>query len=160
MCFNEKLIRSAFDWPIGDNVWLKREKEYLKWYNSDDRPMSWEEYCEQNPLDETQYWIDYDSEIIECTGIGIREAKTDVNIMSKELCEAFIAYMKLIQLRNAWVNNLVECVMSYRIITYSNRIEVRNVGYHAQGLSFPNRIIAREFIDTFKDLLETAKPLL
>ena len=160
ICFNENFIRSAFDWPIGGDVWLERENEYLKWYNSNDKPMSWEEYCEQNPLDGSECWIDVDCEIQDSAGVGDRKAATSANIMSKELCEAFVAYMKLIQLRNAWVKYNYGCIMCYRIMTERNKPTVGSINFNSKGLSFADKETASKFLDTFKDLLETAKPLL
>ena len=84
----------------------------------------------------------------------------DVNVMSKELCEAFVAYMKLIQLRNAWVKDCVEVDMCYQVTIGNNSPYVKECKYNANGLSFPFAMLANEFINTFKDLLETAKPLL
>lgn len=161
ICFNENFIRSAFDWPIGGDVWLERENEYLKWYNSNDKPMSWEEYCEQNPLDGSECWIDVDCEIQDSAGVGDRKAATSANIMSKELCEAFVAYMKLIQLRNAWVKNNKESDFErYRICVANGDLIIKSLYYETIGLSFLSQDMAQEFLDTFKDLLETAKPLL
>ena len=44
--YNEYLISSSFiykDTPQGQSIWEKRNEEYQKWYNSNDKPMSWEE---------------------------------------------------------------------------------------------------------------------
>lgn len=161
--YDEDFITTAFDYELtaqGNEVWSRRSVEYAKWYASNDKPMSWKEYCEQNPITANDYFINKNCDIFRCDTKARRDFEIDANVMPRNLCEAFVAYMKLIQLRNAWVNNLVGCVMPYRIATCLDRIEVHNLGYHAQGLSFPNKIVAREFIDTFKDLLETAKPLL
>lgn len=80
--------------------------------------------------------------------------------MSKEYCEAFIAYMKLIQLRNAWIKDCTDCVTFAKITTIHNSLTIMIVGDNTNGLSFPSKDMAQEFIDTFKDLLEIAKPLL
>lgn len=78
--------------------------------------------------------------------------------MSKDLCEAFLAYMKLIQLRNAWVRRKLNV---YKIRTEDDKICVLSIyPRNGAGLSFPTYEIADEFIKTFNDLLEVAKPLL
>ena len=158
ICFNENFIRSAFDWPIGGDVWLERENEYLKWYNSNDNPMSWEEYCEQNPPTTGNDWYISDS----CNlNTRLCDSKRKPNVMSKELCEAFVAYMKLIQLRNAWVKNNKESDFErYRICVANGDLIIKSLYYETTGLSFLSQDMAQEFLDTFKDLLETAKPLL
>lgn len=163
ICYNENFIRYAFDWhnlSHRELTWKPRDEEYRKWYNSNDKPMSWEEYCEQNPLDGSECWIDVDCEIQDSAGVGDRKAATSANIMSKELCEAFVAYMKLIQLRNAWVKDCTDCVTFARITTIHNSLTIMVVGDNTNGLSFYSKDVAQEFINTFKDLLKTAKPLL
>ena len=159
--YNDYLISSSFiykDTPQGQVIWEKRNEEYQKWYNSIDKPMSWEEYCEQNPIQEGDYFINNYS-IVVPSYIKKRALDTDVNIMSKELCEAFVAYMKLIQLRNAWIK-VKGNYMSYKITATSDKPLVHCVSYDAAGISFPDKNTAQQFLDTFKDLLEIAKPLL
>jgi len=154
ICFNENFIRSAFDWPIGGDVWLERENEYLKWYNSNDNPMSWEEYCEQNPPTTGNDWYISDS----CNlNTRLCDSKRKPNVMSKELCEAFVAYMKLIQLRNAWVG---DAKTHYKITIAYGNLFISDVLDFSTGLSFPTQEMAYEFLNAFKNLLETAKPLL
>ena len=150
--FNENFIRSSFDWPIGGGVWIEREEEYLKWYNSNDRPMSWEEYLKKSrPIQDASIkinaYIGNNSEFLQCG-------------MSKELCEAFIAYMKLIQLRNAWVRDCDYMNMYHKVVVCNDAPYVKSVHHSVNGLSFPYAMLANEFINTFRDLLEVAKPLL
>ena len=81
--------------------------------------------------------------------------------MSEDLCKAFIAYMKLIQLRNAWMKDCENgdkdgCLK----IVYTEERGFYYVYLGNTGLSFPTSSMADEFINTFKDLLEVAKPLI
>lgn len=154
--YDEYFICGAFDWSAtksGARIWKQRDIVFRQWYNSNDKPMSWEEYCEQNPIkDGIHHYID----IIPLLGRG-GDASTDVHAMSRDLCDAFIAYMKLIQLRNAWVKDGDE--NPYRIVWSPNRgFCCARCGHN--GLSFSTEAIAEEFINTFKDLLEVAKPLI
>lgn len=80
--------------------------------------------------------------------------------MSKDLCEAFLAYMKLIQLRNAWVKDCDKTACCFKIKSQKDEITDGACPYFENGLSFPTLTMADEFISTFKDLLEVAKPLL
>lgn len=68
--------------------------------------------------------------------------------------------MKLIQLRNAWVKGYTKEACSYKIETEDNGIMCKSCDYFMYGLSFPTVKMANEFIKTFKDLLEIAKPLI
>ena len=158
--FNENFIRSSFDWPIGGGVWIERENEYLRWYNSNDRPMSWEEYCEQNPLTDRDWCISGNCGVLSCIPGRMRDAGRDANAMSKELCKAFLAYMKLIQLRNAWVRDYDYMNMYHKVVVCNDAPYVKSVHHSVSGLSFPDAMMANEFINTFRDLLKTAKPLI
>ena len=157
--YNKDFIKGAFCWGYtksGKTVWGVRHETYLKWYNTSGRPNTWEEYCEQNPIKEGECCINRYSNCLELEP-DERHANTDANVMSKNLCEAFLAYMKLIQLRNAWVKDSDENL--YRIVWSPSK---RCWGFYGgwNGLSFPTASMAEEFVNTFKDLLEVAKPLI
>lgn len=163
MYYDEDFLRDAFDWDKtsqGRNVWEGRDEEYQKWYNSNSKPMSWEEYCRQNPAKEDDWFISGACGLLKCNGKRERGTTADINIMSKELCEAFLAYMKLIQLRNAWVNTYDDANVYYRIMSVNDQITILSFDYYIKGLSFPTRRIADEFAETFRELLNIAKPLL
>lgn len=160
--YNENLM-NRFDWAStkqGSHVWMKRNVEYLEWYNSpNNRPQSWEEYCKKNPVQETDWFIDDSCQVLPIEGNCIRDYDTSANIMSKEYCEAFVAYMKLFQLRNAWVQDF-DGVLTYRLIIIDDKLYIRSMDYDTNGLSFPTGKMAEVFMEIFKDLLEVAKPLL
>ena len=163
--YNTNLLIIAFDWSTtkqGSNVWKKRNEEYQKWYNSpNNRPQSWEEYCKQTPMKEGDCFINSWGEVSEVNLVENhlnRIHKLDVNIMPRKYCEAFVAYMKLFQLRNAWVQNFGG-VLTYRIITIDDQLYIRSMT-DTNGLSFPTGKMAEVFMEIFKDLLEVAKPLL
>lgn len=165
--YNEDFILNAFCWiytKSGATVWTKRNMDFLKWYDSDDKPMSWEEYCEQNPIEGmNECYIDGNCciESVCTSSLGeSRDADTDANVMSKDLCEAFLAYMKLIQLRNAWVKDGDKTGCCFRILTEKDSIVRKMFLFCTRGLSFPTHEMAKEFMSTFFDLLEVAKPLL
>lgn len=160
--YSNKFIFGAFSWEKteqGFDVWEKRDEEFCKWYDSNDKPMSWEEYCEQNPIKEGEYFISTACGIHKHID-GRRELETDVNVMSKDLCEAFLAYMKLIQLRNAWVEGCDAEDCFYKIVAKADVILSGLRTSFMSGLSFPTASMANEFMNTFEDLLEVAKPLL
>lgn len=162
--YNHNLILKAFDWEetkSGTSVWLERDTEFRKWYNSNDKPMSWEEYCKQNPITDGACYIDDSSIITPIFDSHPKDVDNDINVMTKELCEAFLAYMKLIQLRNAWVKDCENGDNEeYLKIVYTEARGFHTVYLGKTGLSFPKSSMAEEFINTFKDLLEVAKPLI
>ena len=164
LSYNESFISNAFDWAktkSGISVWMKRDMEFRKWYNSNDKPLSWEEYCRQNPIKAGDGYIDEISDINSIEGSRDRDEDDDVNVMSEYLCEAFLAYMKLIQLRNAWVKYCENGDEDeYLKIVYTDEKGFYGVRLGKTGLSFPTLDMAKEFINIFKDLLEIAKPLI
>lgn len=51
ICYNENFIRYAFNWhdlSYRELAWEPRNEEYKKWYNSDNKPMSWKEYLKKS----------------------------------------------------------------------------------------------------------------
>lgn len=162
--YGVNFLELAFDWnrtAQGKDVWEDRNKEYQKWYNATDKPHSWEEYCKQTPIPKDNYYISSNSKVLSGIKERYRDADSDVSVMSKELCEAFLAYMKLIQLRNAWVKNenLEELPTTYKILYQDGEFDVFR-GHTSTGLSFVSEEDAKEFAETFKDILDIAKPLL
>lgn len=163
---------NCFEWSLTKqdvDTWTERNEEYLKWYNSTnatDKPRSWAEYCIQNPITKDDWCIEY-GEVCKVfdprfyTTEQERDSMTCIDVMSKKYCEAFIAYMKLFQLRNAWVEdeNLDDSPVTYRILYQDNMFDVFQ-GHTSTGLSFLDKEEAKEFMVIFKDLLNIAKPLL
>lgn len=164
MDYDKDFLIYAFCWDEtveGKDVWLDRNKEYQKWYNSNNHPRSWEEYCRQTPIPKDNYFISSNSKVLSGIKERYRDADSDVSVMPKELCEAFLAYMKLIQLRNAWIKNenLEELPTIYKILYQDGEFDVFRE-YTSTGLSFVSKEDAKEFAETFKELLNIAKPLL
>lgn len=165
LSYNESFISKAFRWDEteqGEDAWIMRDTEFRQWYNSNDKPTSWAEYCKQNPIKEGECYIDDVCCILDATTVlgKRRNVDIDANIMSKDLCEAFLAYMKLIQLRNAWVKDCDAEDCSIKIVAKDNAIFKDSYMQFMHGLSFPTHKMADDFMDTFEDLLEVAKPLL
>lgn len=165
--YDKNFLRYSFYWgdtAQGSITWAKRDKEYREWYNSNKNsnvPRSWEEYCKQNCIQETDCFITDNCQILPMSAKCARIPDSGVNVMPKEHCEAFVAYMKLFQLRNAWVKdeNLDDSPVTYRILYQDNMFDVFQ-GHTSTGLSFLDKEEAKEFMVAFKDLLNIAKPLL
>lgn len=156
---DDRFISRAFIWEgteEGKDVWEKRDEEFREWYDSNDKPMSWEEYCDKNPIKDGECYINGVCNIVPLLPGGSRDASAGIHTMPKHLCEAFLAYMKLIQLRNAWVKGFDDNY--HKIIRSDDYFDCCWMG--ETGLSFPTHEMVNEFIETFKDLLEIAKPLL
>lgn len=140
LTFDDKLIVKAFDWnetPQGYSFWKNRHREYLVWYSSEKKATSWEEFEENNP----------------------KLAETSVGCMPE-----FVAYRKLKQLRDQWIRatNSVKCKKDVKLIYRDSKPSIILMLCEDEvfGLSFPSTEMAEEFLNTFKDLFEIAKPLL
>ena len=130
-------------------------------------PRSWEEFCEKFPIQTEETFIDIDSSIIPINHERERKLGKDRNqCVSKKEAEAFLALMQLRQLRKAWVGDWEQSKTDDMIgvILYSingKEVIADSCRYWANSvLSFPNFIMARDFLNCFKDLCEKAKILL
>lgn len=90
-----------------------------------------------------------------CTGsqLTVHEAK------------ALAAFSKLLKLRRDWIGewepdwtNYTTCKFVIGCVGNDIRVNVRNTS--AKSFSFPTEQMAREFLETFHDLLEEAKTLI
>lgn len=121
-------------------------------------PMSWKEYFESakyQHFNEDNHAASYniDDDYHYDVFNSIDEAK------------AFCALGKLIQLKDAWVNDWIpdwtngkEC--KYTISTHENIIHPVNAYIKNAILVFPTQEMCEEFFNTFKDLIEQAKMFL
>ncbi len=167
--YNLGFIASGFDWKYseeGFNYWSDIDSDYRNWYIRSDKPKSWEEFCEQNPIKKTEYYINGASEICRIGGTVPRGTAHKNQLPSKEYANAFLAYMQLIQLRNTWLKGNKK-PLTWKIETgYNKPIVVggspwnKNEDDAYSGLAFPTWDLANEFLITFKELLEKAKILL
>lgn len=144
------------------NTYVVREKKQVP-------PRSWREFCENCPRTANEYFIGYDSSIGQIFNTPCpRDAEHDKNICSsKEEAKAFLALMQLRQLRKAWVGDwepdgMTDFSAIRHDISYgrSNVIASENYHYQTRTLSFPTKEMAKEFLECFRDLCETAKCLL
>ena len=127
-------------------------------------PKSWEEYCKQNRIVDWEYFINERSEIDE---IRKREKNPETDkstIQTKDMAEAFIALMQLVQLRDCyrqgWKPNWKGKTVKQNIICFEGVLGTDwsiNVQY---VLSFQSKGIRNEFLENFKDLIEQAKELI
>ena len=169
--FDISLIDLAFYWrntEEGANFWKEIAEKYRKWYEEKKHAVtSWEEYCEKVPVtNEDYYYSNRDGlmAIIHSYNKN-RDPKTDVNIMPKDLCVAFHAYMKLVQLKSYWDKdyNYDEYVDRYKLVFLGENIttsSILNAGNKLHGFYFPTKEYAEKFYSTFEELFKIAKPIL
>ena len=142
--------------------------EKIVFKKKDDKPRSWGEYYEQQIANKKHgYYIDD----ADCSSVSVvwneyAGANKWRNVLpSKELTEAFLAMMQLMSLRQAWIGDWEpdwkdETRVKFIIICLENQVLFQNTYITSRGLSFPTSEMAEDFMNTFKDLLEIAKPLI
>lgn len=173
---NMKENELTIEIPEGQEIdWQESAKqEKIVFKKKNPKPRSWEEYCKYH-RNELHFVSGYDVVGGYSRRQGIYESGY-CTVPSKELAEAFITMMQLMSLRHDWIhkwsvdNGLTDdwepdwsstAPCKYCIYgIYDDRVTVKASQQFKYPLSFPTRELAEDFMDTFKDLLEIAKPLI
>lgn len=137
--------------------------EKIVFKKKDTKPRSWEEYCKNYKGD--FYYITTDANVVRLGCNPGRNPSDDdkgKNVLpNKELAEAFLAMMQLMSLRQAWVG---EWKINWRTcppcIKWQEDKLIIMDSHVSNPLSFSTKEMATDFMNTFKDLLEIAKPLI
>ena len=128
-------------------------------------PKTWEEFCETHPIQEGEAYINNIS-MLDLINHGNRDARTDRNILpSEEMAKAMCALCQLIQLRDCyndgWFPNWSNIFEEKQCIEISkDEIAINSHEILSRVLAFKSEKLRDEFLENFKDLIETAKPLL
>jgi hypothetical protein len=152
--------------PEGQEIdWQESAKqEKIVFKKKDNKPKSWEEYCE-NHKGGYAFISNWTSSVI---GVNyppneLLKLNPEVSkhlLPSKELAEAFLAMMQIMSLRQAWIGNWNSNQLGYAIMLDVQRNIIASHDVYPTALTFPDRNMAVDFMNTFKDLLEIAKPLI
>ena len=127
-------------------------------------PKSWEEFRKRYPVTKNEYCIKEPGYTLGA-GTNFETRNCATWCTSEEEAEAFLALMQLRQLRKAWVGDWEQTPHNnIGYILYDIEISCFKIGYGEFScfvtLSFPTKEMAGDFFNCFKDLCETAKPLL
>ena len=135
-------------------------------------PRSWKEFCENNPIQDHEAFINYTSSNItickECAGsdLGVWKRKPEKDrckCVSQKSAEAHLAMMQLEQLRNCWWGGwepIWDCSEKWCIRLWGNELGVGLATHISRFLTFPTNEMAREFLECFRDLIEQAGDLI
>ena len=127
-----------------------------------ERVSNWKEYCEKMKGKASYYFI-VDSNEVKPSHFGSAPVLSEFE--KRKDTEAIAAFCKLIMLRKDWVKNWEPDWTNndeekFGIVVNANRFESISFYCMSQPLSFPTGEMCDEFLNTFRDLLEKAKPLL
>ena len=123
---------------------------------------SWKEYCEKMKGKNSYFYNNAIRRIVD-SQFGSEPVLSEFEDM--EDVETLEAFSKLLRLRKDWVGEWKpdwtnEDQTKFTIISAKNKIDDSIGDFINRSMSFPTKEMRNEFIVTFKDLLEIAKPLL
>ncbi len=119
----------------------------------DNRPKTWEEYCELTKGNTSNY---ANSTTLIVYKDRFNGAYNEFS--TKERAEQFIAIGKLMQLRDYWVKGYKKTEEEY-VIYITCQGDIRVTTWHnkfMKKLTFPTVEMANDFINCFRDLIKTA----
>ena len=127
-------------------------------------PKTWEEFCEQNMIKKSEYYLNPSSCILELRDYK-REVFSDRNVLpTRQAAEAHLALMQLHQLRDCyregWEPNWNNDCNKYIIVKNRDKYVVFGGSWTNQFLSFQDRERAEEFLTNFRELIEKAGDLI
>lgn len=132
---------------IPDGMCIDESKstfEKIVFKKKDTKPRSWEEYRAKVP----------ENKLYKVWGV----------VEGEELAEAFIAMMKLMSLRQAWIGDWKpdwkDTTSKWSIAYEKCKLGVYYHYYISHSLTFPTKEMATDFMNCFKDLLNVARPLI
>lgn len=146
---------------IPDNCELIKDGDtYIVREKKQRPPKSWKEFCERYPVKAEEHLINSCGNILK-NEVPLCCRGTKTWCTSEQEAEAFLALMQLRQLRKAWVNDFDSCICAKITRNVSNNSVIVLFSYDNSGaLTFPTEGMAKDFLYCFRDLCETAKPLL
>lgn len=127
-------------------------------------PKTWEEFCDNYPLKEGEFFVDTTCKIYESLERQ-RDPVVDANVLpNKKYAEAILALCQLIQLRdcynNGWQPDWKTFGDKYCIIIEQDKVKSGQSFGMSYLLAFKTQKIRDEFRINFRNLIEKAKILL
>lgn len=159
-------MKQTIEIPEGFELKKVSDTEYKIVKKEKVLPKTWEEFCELNPVKDTEQFIAANSGI--CDSVRReRDKDTDRNLIpSEEKAEAILALCQLIQLRDCyndgwkpdWRDPFDKYVIYFIHFARNTFIKQTNTNC-SRILAFKTAELRDQFFDNFKDLIEKLKPL-
>lgn len=127
-------------------------------------PKTWEEFCEQNMIKKSEYYLDPYSCILELWD-NKRDISSDRNVLpNKQAAEQHLALMQLHQLRDCyrqgWKPDWKVICNKYVIVKTKDKYGIFENNWANRFLSFQDKETAKEFLTNFYDLIKQAGDLI
>ena len=128
-------------------------------------PKTWEEFCNTYNIQSSEYFIDYNSDIIRVHPYHtFRLICKDSNLLpNKQAAEAHLALMQLHQLRDCYRQGWVPDLDDEKFVitaSYKGLYSICKCIKTREFLSFQSRETAEEFLTNFRELIEQAGDLI
>lgn len=123
-------------------------------------PKTWKEYCKRTKGYTSYYGYSINGNTYETKFDGFYN-----EFFTKERVKQYVAFGKLLQLRDYWVGDLKSDLHGFVTTIYNFEGEIRSASIPKErgsnySLTFPTREMAQKFIECFKDLINEACPLI
>lgn len=125
--------------------------EKIVFKKSPENPITWEDYCFLMK-GKTVYYTNCNNIIVS----GFSDAHD--KFATKKRAEQFVAFGKLLQLRDYWVRGYNE----FKYTLFGTKVSIiicEIAGFSSYSLTFPTMEMAKEFKNCFSDLIKQAFPL-
>lgn len=148
-------------WAREEDITSSKEPEFSN------LPRTWKEFCDKYPVQANEHYIDKGQAVDYNAFFGDKynhnrfEFQDSGLLPNKETCEAVLALCKLIQLMHCY-NNSVQSknyTNNYCTLGFNSEGSLSLVLDAAPIFYFKNNMLRSKFIENFRDLLETIKPL-
>lgn len=126
------------------------------------RSKTWEEFVKNNPrILDTEHYISSKGACETFCGGNDRTLDDKCYLNNKEDAEGIAALIQLTRLHDEWVGNwkpdYTDSTEKWNIYFLRDNLEISWSNSGKRFLTFPTRGVAKEFLDCFRDLIETAK---
>lgn len=125
----------------------------------DNRVKSWEEFNTKYVRRKGYYWSSFYNSLAESRSPILTKEQ-----LTPHEAKALAAFSKLLKLRRDWIGDWdpdwTDGSVKYIIRIWKNKIWFEEKCNTSSSLSFPTEQMAREFSETFRDLIEEAKILI
>lgn len=123
---------------------------------------TWNDFCKNHPNSEHEFYPNPNGEIVEATNKNLRTSfNWKILFSSRKEAEAHTALAQLTRLHDEWIGDwkpdYYSASLKYTISPIRDSFGVEGTYARPSLLTFPTDEMAKDFLNSFKELIETAK---